>query len=212
MCISCVKPVFPPPKAFSHLYKEDFIFSFNCLELNEGRGLCPCLPVCVCSPLKRQGEQWCRWDPHLLHLHLLLPSRMRRINTRRRGKCSHVTARCRWWVSPIMAEGPAVRMDCLSHSGACFVSWGRGFVFIFFNVSPQQPGFFSTRRHSSLSAKPWRTAAWICPPCLKRLETSWLSWIWSCLKVKEGRGADGGDAVADCQASCVCLSCLGWPA
>lgn len=105
---------------------------------------------------------------------------------------------CGWTVSPT-----PVLVLCLE-GGVLFL--------FFFNVSPQQPGFFSTRRHSSLSAKPWRTAAWICPPCLKRLETSWLSWIWSCLKVKEGRGADGGDAVADCQASCVCLSCLGWPA
>lgn len=105
--------------------------------------------------------------------------------------------------------GRASRADGLSLPLRClFCVLREGFCFYFFNVSPQQPGFFSTRRHSSLSAKPWRTAAWICPPCLKRLETSWLSWIWSCLKVKEGRGADGGDAVADCQAICVCVSAV----
>lgn len=131
--------------------------------------------------------------------------------TGRRGKDGHVTAaRCRWWVFPIMAEGPAVRMDRLSHSDACFVSWGRGcvflilFSFIFFYTSQPQPGFFSTRLHSCLSAKSWQTAAWICPPCQKRLETSWRSWIWSCLKVKGGEGTHevvvvggGGDARAD---------------
>lgn len=154
-----------PPKTFSHLYKEVLIFSFNPLELNEGRGsVCPCLSVCVCSPLKRQGEQRCRWDPHLLHLHLLLPSRMRRINTRRRGKCSHVTARCRWWVFPIMAEGPAVRMDCLSHSGACFVSWGRGFVFIFLTFPRNSPVSFqldATRVYRRSHGGPRR--GFVCP-------------------------------------------------
>lgn len=43
--------LYPPPKkkqkTFSHLYKEVLIFSFNPLELNEGRGLCVRVSLCV---------------------------------------------------------------------------------------------------------------------------------------------------------------------
>lgn len=54
-----------------------------------------------------------------------------------------------------------------------------------FHILQRTPGFVSSWRHPHLSAKSWQTAAWICPPCQKRLGTSWRSWTWSCLKVKE---------------------------
>lgn len=89
---------------------------------------------------------------------------------------------CGWTVSPTL-----LRVLCLEGgSGPFFFFLKKDFFYIF----QQHPGVLS-KLHPCLSAEPWQTAAWICPPCQKRLETNWRSWIWSCLKVKEGRGRTG---------------------
>lgn len=87
---------------------------------------------------------------------------------------------CGWTVSPTL-----LRVLCLEGVGLFFSFRD------FFHIFQQHPGVFSLRLRPCLSVEPWQTAAWICPPCQKRLETNWRSWIWSCLKVKEGRGMTG---------------------
>lgn len=142
----------------------------------------------VIVPHRQQGEHQCRGDARR--------GRGGSEWAHRRGERRHVTARCRWWVFSLWRRGQPCGWTVSPTLMLVLCPEGLRLVFILFcfcTIPPPHTGFFSTRRHSCFSAKWWQTAAGICPPCRRRLETSWRSWIWSCLKVKDGEGDAGAD-------------------